>query len=216
MNRLLVLASLLWTGISLFTQLISAWGGGRKTSAVRSGDPWRGVVYNFTSTMLPSRKETASHNPGNFVAGVIMHVGACLSILQIVLVSLLNHHFSIPILFPAILLAGMTASAYLLLHRIRKTDLAAISVPDDYIASVMTLLLMCVAFLNEINSISHSQLTAFAILFFIYFPLGKLRHSVFFFAARYDLGKRLGYRGTYPTRGQSLSQHGDRSDERHS
>lgn len=145
-----------------------------------------------------------------------MHVGACLSILQIVLVSLLNHHFSIPILFPAILLAGMTASAYLLLHRIRKTDLAAISVPDDYIASVMTLLLMCVAFLNEINSISHSQLTAFAILFFIYFPLGKLRHSVFFFAARYDLGKRLGYRGTYPTRGQSLSQHGDRSDERHS
>ena len=29
-------------------------------------------------------------------------------------------------------------------------------------------------------------------------PLGKLRHMAFFFAARADLGRRLGYRGVYP------------------
>ena len=29
-------------------------------------------------------------------------------------------------------------------------------------------------------------------------PAGKLRHAVFFFLARVDLGRRLGWRGVYP------------------
>ena len=31
-----------------------------------------------------------------------------------------------------------------------------------------------------------------------YLPLGKLRHVLFCPVARLDLGRRLGYRGTYP------------------
>jgi hypothetical protein len=38
----------------------------------------------------------------------------------------------------------------------------------------------------------------YAGVLFLYFPLGKLRHAVFFFVARADYGRRLGYRGVYP------------------
>ena len=35
-------------------------------------------------------------------------------------------------------------------------------------------------------------------LLLVYLPLGKLRHAVFFFVARGDYGRRLGFRGVYP------------------
>ena len=42
-----------------------------------------------------------------------------------------------------------------------------------------------------------------SVLFF-YLPLGKLRHCIFFFAARFNFGGRLGCRSVYPVQ----SKHG--------
>jgi hypothetical protein len=35
-------------------------------------------------------------------------------------------------------------------------------------------------------------------LLFLYFPLGKLKHAIYFFAARYQLGFFYGWRGVWP------------------
>ena len=37
-----------------------------------------------------------------------------------------------------------------------------------------------------------------ASLLMLYLPVGKLRHTIYFFAARYHLGYFFGYRGTWP------------------
>ena len=48
---------------------------------------------------------------------------------------------------------------------------------------------------------SGALLLGYAALIFLYLPLGKLRHAVFFFVARGDYGWRLGHRGVYPPAG---------------
>jgi hypothetical protein len=37
-------------------------------------------------------------------------------------------------------------------------------------------------------------------LLFLYLPLGKLKHSLYFFAARYHLGFFYGWRGIWPVK----------------
>jgi len=37
-----------------------------------------------------------------------------------------------------------------------------------------------------------------SILLFLYMPLGKLRHAVYYFAARYHLGFFYGWRNVWP------------------
>lgn len=197
-SKLLVLASLVWTITSLSIQIFVAWGGGRKQNTAPAGSPLQAVKYNFTSAMMPSHKDTVRLHPLNFLTGIMMHTAAFLSILQILIMTFLGSTLPFAHLTNGILLMGIVATVFMIVHRFRTEVMAKFSIPDDYIAAGMTLTLITVALLAEIGRATPLQTAAFATLFFAYFPLGKLRHSVFFFAARYDLGKRLGHRGTYP------------------
>jgi hypothetical protein len=88
-----------------------------------------------------------------------------------------------------------------------KKELSSLSSPDDYISNILVNLFQAasvmmmwyrfqtggaVPFLTDLIY----YLTFSALL--LYIPAGKLRHLVYFFAARYHLGYFYGSRGTWP------------------
>ena len=80
--------------------------------------------------------------------------------------------------------------------------------PDDYISNILVTLFQMMTILVLITpalipSYRHTVLQFYYIitaLLLLYGPAGKLRHTVYFFAARYHLGHFYGWRGVWPPR----------------
>jgi hypothetical protein len=181
-------------------QLIAAWGGGRKDYSVPAGKPSDGVNYFFTKGMLPAHKETVSKHPYKFLVGVVMHAGALYAIFHLIIMNSIpffetvSRYVAVPLV-----MAALPAGLYLLVRRAISSNLRKMSAPDDYVAAAVTcgLLVMTILYGFYPNEMRAPLFIYGAVLFF-YMPLGKLRHIVFFFAARYNLGGRLGRRGVFP------------------
>jgi hypothetical protein len=179
---------------ALAWQLRAARGGGRVDRSVAAGDPARGVRYAFTVAMLPRHKETVRLHPLEFTLGLLLHAGALPALLGAALAAAapgagLAVLAALRPLFALALVSGLA----LLARRVFSTRLRALSIPDDYLAIAATCGLLACAWRG-----SAPLRLAYAGALFLYLPLGKLRHAVFFFAARGDLGRRLGRRGVYP------------------
>ena len=72
------LASVIWAILLLTVQLLSAWGGGRPDHSAPAGRRSSGILYNFTTAMLPSHKESARRHPAEFLIGALLHFGVLL------------------------------------------------------------------------------------------------------------------------------------------
>ncbi|MFC1572103.1 hypothetical protein ACFL6M_00745 [Candidatus Eisenbacteria bacterium] len=79
--KVLLVLSVVWTIAALTTQLLGAWGGGRRDYSRPAGDRRRGVTYSFTGAMLPKHKESVRLHPVKFAAGVTLHIGTLLILL---------------------------------------------------------------------------------------------------------------------------------------
>ena len=197
--RILVGLSALWAAGALLYQFMVARGGGRKDYSRRAGVPWRGMVHNFTVAMMPSHKETVSRHPGKFALGMLMHAGTVVALLN-VLTLIIREDAGLWMLkldWPLSAL-GLLCGLALMVRRATDPLLRGISVPDDGIAIVATCLLLLLALLASFIPGASNWLLAYSVPLLIYLPLGKLRHALFFFIARGDYGRRLGYRGVYP------------------
>lgn len=191
--------SVLWAVGSLLIQWIIVWGGGRKDHSERSGVPEKGMMYNFTVAMLPSHKETVKLHPMKFAAGVVMHTGAFIAIFSMILLLAFGTlHPVITVPGSVILSISLIAAVFLLYRRMTDKILQSINTPDDLCAIASTTVYILLALLLHIGMINASIFLLYSAIFFLYFPLGKLRHALFFFVARGDYGRRLGYRGVYP------------------
>jgi hypothetical protein len=197
--RIFVALAILWAVLALTVQVLVARGGGRRDYSKRSGSPARGVVYNFTIALLPAHKETIKRHPAKFAVGAIMHVGTIVALLDVVLLLVrpTAGHWMISFARPIVVLA-LLAGIYLFARRILSKDLRTMSAPDDYIAILATCGLLALTSVYTLGGQNPLGLLICAGLLFVYLPLGKLRHIVFFFVARGDYGRRLGYRGVYP------------------
>lgn len=128
-----------------------------------------------------------------------MHMGIFLAILRALVFALIPQN-SIPN-FPFLAFVfGISAlsSLYLLLRRALLPELRKLSIPDDYFSIILILGFLTMAGLHEASLISERVFLFYTSAVFFYMPFGKLRHPAFFFAARAELGSRLGYRGVYP------------------
>mgnify|MGYP001608831119 FL=1 len=191
--------SLIWAVASLLIQWFISWGGGRKDHSERSGIPKDGMIYNFTVAMLPSHKETVKLHPMKFAAGIIMHTGAFIAIVSMILLLAFGKlHPIITVPGTIILIISLVAALFLLYRRMTDKLLQTINTPDDVCAIASTTFYIFLAMLLHLDLISSSIFLFYSALFFLYLPLGKLRHALFFFVARADYGRRLGYRGVYP------------------
>jgi hypothetical protein len=157
------------------------------------------VRYAYLKAMDPRKKESAFLHLPTYTAGILYHLGTFLAIAIFALLWL-NYK-------PAEWLR-YTSSAYLILSglnglgilvkRIVKKELRALSNPDDYISNFLVTLVHIV---TSITLINFSLLPVYYItvgLLLFYLPAGKLKHTVYFFAARYQLGVFYGRRGVWP------------------
>ena len=84
-----------------------------------------------------------------------------------------------------------TYSAGLIYHR-------GLSSPDDYISNILVTIFQFTTALVILIPSCEPVYYFFTGLLLPYFPLGKLKHAVYFFAARYHLGVFFGHRNVWP------------------
>ena len=159
------------------------------------------VLYAFTGAMSPARKESAMLHLPTYFAGIVYHMGTFLSLILFIFISM--------DLWPgkmlALMLAGCLFIAFIcgsgiLLKRIALEKIRALSHPDDYIANLLVTLFQ---FFSAIVLLDQQWQITYYIgfsLLMLYLPVGKLKHTVYFFAARYLLGFHYGWRGVWPPR----------------
>ena len=213
--RLFVATSFLWAVIALATQAIAASRGHATDFARPAGRAHRGWLYNFTVAMTPAHKETVRNHPFEFALGAVMHAGAGLALVAVVtLAARPAAGLELASLFRPLFALSLLAGLALFFRRLRSPDLRPLSVPDDYAANLATCGLLVGALLaasgtgGSIDAAgpaatptippAAAAFLAYSGLFLLYFPLGKLRHAVFFFLVRGEYGRRLGIRGVYP------------------
>jgi len=199
--RILAAAALVWAAASLSVQLALAWRGGRRDYSVRAGSPGRAVFYAFTAGMSPSRKESARLHPGKFAAGVVLHAGVAVALIELG-VALVRPEAAPrwPAATAPLLFAAVAAGLYLFARRCFSPALRAMSAPDDYISALATAALLVAAALRNLGAMGAPAFLVVAAGVLFYLPFGKLRHVLFCPVSRFDYARRLGWRGVWPAR----------------
>ena len=176
-----------------------------KDFSVKSGSVAKGVAYANTVAMMPANKESAYMHLPTYAAGIIYHLGTFLSLLLFVL-SLFNLNAYYPqwlsLILAACLLVSGVCGTVLLIKRFDNKNLHSLANPDDYLSNFFTTLLhfatACyLAFAGCCCAVPYIYYIS-ATLLLLYMPFGKLRHVVYYFAARYHLGFFYGWRNVWP------------------
>jgi hypothetical protein len=187
------------------------------------GNTGGAIRYSYTGAMSPVKKESAFLHLPTYTAGLLYHMGTFLSMFMFffIIFGLMPQG----LLAKAILLflcisAGSGIS--ILVKRIVKKELRALSNPDDFISNILVTLFQLISILILYLPILQSsnppifqspnppifqspnppilQLSYYLIysILMLYIPVGKLRHTIYFWAARYHLGYFFGWRGVWP------------------
>lgn len=155
------------------------------------------VKYSFTGGMSPAKKESAYMHLPTYIAGMLFHIGTflCLALFLFNLFEV-EYNYTLKIIISVIILLSGISGLFILIKRIVKTELRSLSNADDYISNVIVTLfqLATIMFLFVPNSLYYVISGAL----FLYLPVGKLKHTIYFFAARYHLGLFFGKRGVWP------------------
>ena len=173
---------------------------GRRPVFSRSaGSARAGVTYAFLKGMLPWEKESVAGHVPTFVAGLLYHAGIFLAFLQLLLV-VTGLRPGAVLLKPlrVVITLGLVAGLGLLLKRAALRKMRMISVPDDVVANVMVDLFLAAAVATTMSHAFASVFLIMAIALFLYMPMGKIRHCVFFFYTRIVFGMFFGRRGVLP------------------
>ena len=160
------------------------------------------VAYALTTSMSPLKKESARLHLPTYTAGILFHIGTFLSF------ALLFSHFigsspgsrTAALLSPA-LLATAACGMGILVKRLSKPSMRMLSVPDDYASNLLVsgFQLLSAAALQQENLIP--LLFVYSALLFLYIPVSKLRHTIYFITSRIYLGLIFGRRGVWPPGG---------------
>jgi hypothetical protein len=163
------------------------------------GDVKSAIAYAYTGAMSPAKKESAYLHLPTYTAGLLYHIGTFTSIFFFFLFL-----FGVmPVGMISWIIAGFLAVTGLsgfgiLIKRMMKQELRALSNPDDYISNLLvTILQFITAYVLYSGSILPLYFVTAGIVL-LYLPLGKLKHTIYFFAARYHLGFFFGWRGVWP------------------
>jgi len=167
--------------------------------ARRAGHVGRAVRYSFTGAMSPKVKESAYLHLPTYIAGIFYHTGTFLSIILFFL-SMFNIwvHGWMKWAIIAFLLVSVFCGMGILIKRMIKNELRSLSNPDDYISNILVTAFQFITALLLFDPVFGPAYYIIASMLLLYFPLGKLKHAVYFFAARYHLGYFYGWRGIWP------------------
>ena len=165
----------------------------------KSGDVAGAIKYSYTSAMSPLKKESAFLHLPTYIAGILYHLGTFLSLFLFIMfiIGIVPDGLLSYLLSTVLLVSGLSGLG-IFINRIVKEQLRALSNPDDYISNLLvTLIQFITAYSLIVSTVSPAYYILISILF-LYLPIGKLKHTVYFFAARYHLGFFYGWRGVWP------------------
>jgi len=187
--------------LSHFIKVISS--GAPIDHAQAKGTIGPGIRYSFTKGMSPTKKETAYLHLPTYTAGILYHIG---TFLGFALLALLFFEVVLPtwMITPIIVLLVITGiSGFgILIKRILSNKQRKLSNPDDYISNFLVSGFHFVLIAGFLWSGSLSYVLIYAAVLFLYMPLGKLKHTVYFFTSRMHLGIFFGRRGVWPVKKQ--------------
>ena len=177
-----------------------------KDLSQKGGSVTKGVIYSSIPAMMPQNKESAYLHLPTYAAGIIYHIGTCVVLLYFMFyVVLLFVPFSLPDIVNTILVALLSISALcgigMVLKRVFNRDLRVLSIPDDYISNILTTAAQIVTVLLIVGlKGSEVAYCVMLSLLFLWLPIGKTKHVLYFFFARFHLGYFYGWRGTWPVK----------------
>lgn len=167
--------------------------------AQKKGDPDKAIQYAYTGAMSPIKKESAYMHLPTYLAGLMYHMGTFMSLFIFILV-IFNIEVGgiLALICSGLLLITGLSGLGILIKRMALQKLRSLSNPDDYISNLLVSVLQLLSGLILIRPEFIIAYYILVSLLFLYIPLGKLRHTVYFFAARYHLGIFYGWRGVWP------------------
>ena len=163
------------------------------------GKPAGAMSYAFVGAMSPAKKESAYLHMPTYTAGIIYHLGTFLSIFLFFLIFsgiVLNGWILYSIV--GFLVLSSLSGFGILIKRMVKKIMRQLSNPDDYISNALVSLFHLVTACQLIDPALPAFYYVFTGILLLYIPLGKLKHTVYFFGARYHLGYFFGWRGVWP------------------
>ncbi|MBN2417408.1 hypothetical protein JXO52_16345 [bacterium] len=157
------------------------------------------VLYAYTGAMSPLKKETANRHWPTYTAGMLYHAGIFFSFFWLLI---LATGIGLPAVLnrPSGVLLASTALCGLaiLLKRAVSRKMRALSHPDDYLSNILSTGFQVVTAVTLLSGSGTAVLFFYASLLFLYIPVSKLRHAVFFPLTRFYLALHYGRRGVWP------------------
>lgn len=165
----------------------------------QAGNIPKAIRYSYTKAMSPAKKESAFLHLPTYIAGIFYHLGTFLSIFIFftVYLNFKFNHFTIVIVASFLILSGVSGIG-ILIKRIVKKNLLALSNPDDFLSNILVTLFQLVSAYMIFVDNGMIVYSIICTLLLLYLPLGKLKHAFYFFAARYHLGRFYGWRNVWP------------------
>lgn len=170
-----------------------------KDYSFKKGNTAAAIAYSYTGGMNPLKKESAYLHYPTYTAGILYHTGTFVS-LVLFFFFLTDTGFSVSLQWTLVCVLAVSAASGLgiFVKRTVLSKLRYLSNPDDYVSNLLVTLFQIFTLIILINGAFAPYYYISAALLFLYLPLGKLKHSIYFFAARYHLGFFYGWRGVWP------------------
>ena len=178
-----------------------------KDLSQKSGNIAKAEAYSYTMAMLPNQKESAYLHIPTFTAGIFFHVGISISLVLFIFfffadTELFRQWLALAILMLLMLLMlllGVLSGFILFLKRMFSPKMRVLSTLDDFLSNFLTTLFqLATGFYLIFGDLFAVYYYMSASILLLYLPVGKLRHAIYFFAARYQLGFFYGWRNSWP------------------
>jgi hypothetical protein len=175
--------------------------GSPKDYSNKKGNLKAAISYSFTGAMNPLQKESAYLHLPTYTAGLLYHFGTLIC-LALFFLSLFDIRFtdSVQWILIGVLAATSLSGLGIFVKRITLEKLRHLSNPDDFISNLFVTAFQIFTLIMLLTENFASYYFICSGLLFLYLPIGKLKHSIYFFAARYHLGFFYGWRGIWPLR----------------
>jgi len=172
-----------------------------KDYSKKIGDPKSAISYSFIGAMNPMNKESAYLHFPTYTAGILYHIGTFISFsLFFLFLFNISYANSLQWVLICVLAASSVSGFGIFIKRIALRKLRFLSNPDDYISNLLVTMFQVFTLIMLFTDTISPYYFICTGLLFLYMPLGKLKHSLYFFAARYHLGYFYGWRGIWPVK----------------
>jgi len=165
----------------------------------KKGDPGRGVAYALTMGMLPWAKESTRLHTVAYLRGVGFHIRIFAALAVLFFSPFRN---LLPPLIRTILVWGLGFGVLLGaaggVMRIVEGNLRRVSTPDDHFSVWMVTVFMASVALSMWREVFIIPMYIISAIVFVYIPMGKIRHCIYFFFSRSFFGRFVGRRGVLP------------------